>query len=195
MTKPKIVCVQIFNDYSGTPLVLSEVIQGLVNRGYVIDLYTSGKNDEGFLSKIDKINTFHIRFKWRNKSFVKRFFLFGNQLTMAFCLFKYRRQNVVFYINTMMPYGATLIGRLLRKKVVCHLHESSIKPLKFKRFLLNIINRNASDVIYVSKYLKNKNPVIKPNSHVIHNALSPEFVHSMIEKEESEEFTVLMLCS
>lgn len=94
-----------------------------------------------------------------------------------------------------MPYGVGLLGRLLSKKVIYHLHESSVRPLKFKRFLLSIVNNNASDVIYVSEYLKAKIPVTKPETHVIYNALSPDFVNSMVKKEDTSEFVVLMLCS
>ena len=37
----KIVCFHLFNDYSGSPQVLRTVIDGLLEKGYPIDLVTS----------------------------------------------------------------------------------------------------------------------------------------------------------
>ena len=36
-----IVCFHLFNDYSGSPQVLRTVIEGLLERGYHVDLVTS----------------------------------------------------------------------------------------------------------------------------------------------------------
>jgi hypothetical protein len=55
-------------------------------------------------------------------------------------------------------------------------HETSVKPKWLKRFLFRILDKSASDIIYVSKYLKQKDPVKQTKQHVIYNALTPEFV-------------------
>lgn len=37
-----IVCFHLFNDYSGSPKVLKRVLEGLLEKGYPVDLVTSG---------------------------------------------------------------------------------------------------------------------------------------------------------
>lgn len=37
-----IVCFHLFNDYSGSPKVLKGVLEGLLEKGYPVDLVTSG---------------------------------------------------------------------------------------------------------------------------------------------------------
>ncbi len=59
-----------------------------------------------------------------------------------------------FYINTMLPVGAGLVGKFTRKRVYFHIHETSISPLIFKKFLRFLIQRTADKIIFVSKYLK-----------------------------------------
>lgn len=36
-----IVCFHLFNDYSGSPKVLKMVLQGILDKGYEVDLITS----------------------------------------------------------------------------------------------------------------------------------------------------------
>ena len=50
----RIVCFHLYNDYSGSPKVFSQVIEGLLQKGYKVDLYTS--NTEGFLSNIEGVD-------------------------------------------------------------------------------------------------------------------------------------------
>ena len=108
---------------------------------------------------------------------------------------RYWRKDVIFYVNTLWPFAAAIAGRLLGKKVIYHLHETSVKPKRLKRFLFRILDKSASDVIYVSRYLKQKDPVKQTEPHVVYNALSPDFTDNIKQKEKPDEFTVLMLCS
>ena len=48
----KVVCAHLFNDFSGSPLILSTVIKGFVERGINVDLVTSEKT-HGFLSNLE----------------------------------------------------------------------------------------------------------------------------------------------
>ncbi len=193
--RSKIVCLHLYNDFSGAPLVLSEVINGLKSLGYDIDLHTSCCKGDGFLSKIDDISYYHTSFRWSSKRYKNLFRFFLNQFILFFKLFMYWRQDVVIYVNTLWPFAGGLAGRLMGKKVIYHLHETSIKPKRLKRFLSRVLDNSANDAIYVSKYLKNKNPVKKTTPHIIYNALSPQFINSTLPKEKSDEFIVLMLCS
>ncbi|MBK6839294.1 MAG: glycosyltransferase family 4 protein [Bacteroidetes bacterium] len=48
--KGKIICVHLLNDFSGSPLVLSNAIRGFVQKGRQVKLYTSSATQDGFLS-------------------------------------------------------------------------------------------------------------------------------------------------
>ena len=53
LSKPidKIICVHLLNDFSGSPLVFSNVINGFRSHGIECDLHTCGGR-EGFLSDL-----------------------------------------------------------------------------------------------------------------------------------------------
>ncbi|WP_462280482.1 glycosyltransferase family 4 protein [Salinivirga cyanobacteriivorans] len=194
-TKKRIVCVHLYNDYSGAPLVLSEVINGLSARGHQIDLFTSGKNAKGFLSNLEGVKHHYFHYRWTATRYINFFRFFFNQFFLFFIFLRYWRKDVIFYVNTLWPFAAALAGKLTGKKVIYHLHETSVKPKRLKRFLFRILDKSASDVIYVSKYLKQKDPVKQTHPHVVYNALSPDFTDNIKPRGKTDEFTVLMLCS
>lgn len=191
----KIVCIHLYNDFSGSPFVLSQSINILSKNNYIVDLYTS--DTEGFLSdtKSNKFNVFYKRSN--NKIGVLLFYLFS-QFILFFKLLKYRNEAVIFYINTIMPFGAALAGKLLGIKVVYHIHETSIRPKLLKSFLKNIIGKTSNFNISVSKYLMESDKIKNIKSQVVYNALPDAFVKkASLSKylNNSENFTVLMICS
>lgn len=196
--KNKIVCVHLLNDYSGSPLVFSEAIRGLVKTGHQVDLFTCG-NTKGFLSDLPvNYHTFWYAF-YANKYFRLAAFAFS-QILLFFKLLKYLRQPVDIYINTILPFGAALAGKLMGKNVIYHLHETSINPPAFKKFLKIIAESTANTAIYVSNYLKKTEPLRGVYSSVIYNALSDEFVNKAnafrLHKTTSKAtFKILMICS
>ena len=54
----KIVAFHIYNDYSGSPKVLSMVVKGLLNKGCQVDLLTSCRG--GILDELENLNNFKI---------------------------------------------------------------------------------------------------------------------------------------
>lgn len=191
----RVVCFHLDNDYSGAPLVLSEVIEGLRDLGYVIDLHTAGGPDKGFLSNIEGVTTHFFRIPWRKCRRFSTVYLFMFQFIFFFILLRYWRKDVVFYVNTIWPFGAGWAGRVMGKRVIYHLHETSVKPLWLKRFLFRALDNAASDIIYVSNYLKDKDPVYRTEPHVIYNTLSPDFTEHIAKVDKGGSFTVVMLCS
>lgn len=192
----KVVCVHLLNDYSGSPLVLSQSIKGLLTRGHAVDIYTN-KNSEGFLTNISGANYFYFNYSWgKSKTITLLFFVFS-QLFLFVRLLKYRKQNVVIYVNTVLPFGAALAGKFMNKKVIYHIHETSIKPALFKSFLFQIVQFTASDLIYVSEYLRRIESIEGKLSHTVYNALSEDFVlkASKVIRQNVGKRNVLMLCS
>ena len=193
----KIIFIHLLNDYSGSPKVLSQVIQMVQKNGFETELYT-GKSEDGFLSGMAEKHHhyFYKRFKSRLLTLVT-FML--SQVSIFFKLLKYRNENVIIYVNTMLPFGAGLAGRFIGKPVYYHVHETSLRPEILKRFLRYIVQRSASKVIFVSKTLKKEEGFSKISQYVVHNALSDDFLNTAISNQYRHlidgQFNVLMICS
>lgn len=192
----KIICVHLLNDYSGSPLVLSEAIKGFVKEGHCVELYTSS-HTQGFLSNLSGVVYHDANYRWSKFKLLTLFYLFISQFFLFFKLMRFRKEDVVIYINTILPFGAGLCGKLMGKEVIYHIHETSVKPLLFKKFLMFVIQRTASQLIYVSDYLRKEEFVFGKKSKTIYNALPEEFTMKSCSfvKEYEETKRILMLCS
>lgn len=195
----KIVAIHLLNDYSGSPLVLKQVLNELASKGHPIDIYTSATNKPGFLDEVKQANRFSFAYQWHANKWVTLFRLFISQLVLFRLLLKYRNQDVVIYVNTILPFGAAIAGKLMGKKVIYHIHETSIKPKVFKVFLKKIAAYCANEAIYVSAYLAQHESLSGVISHTIYNALGNDFIAkknaSITAAHSHSPFTVLMLCS
>ncbi|MBQ0768892.1 MAG: glycosyltransferase family 4 protein [Bizionia sp.] len=194
----KIVFVHLLNDFSGSPKVLSQVINNFKDKGFEIDLYTS-KSKEGFLTGITA-NHHYFAYKRFNNRYLTLITFFFSQCILFFKLLKYKNKDVVFYINTMLPFGAGLAGKCLGKETVYHIHETSINPVLFKKFLRVIVQFSASKILYVSNALKHSERFDKKDEFVIHNALSDNFRdktqdHGYTSTDSEGDFNVVMVCS
>jgi len=198
MKKPTIVAVHLLNDYSGSPRVFSHALNALSKDRYVIHLYTSRSSRGGFLSSVAVSQRFSFFYRWSpNKYLTLAAFLYC-QVLLFFRMLKYINQPVIFYINTVLPFGVALAGKLMGKKIVYHVHETYIRPASLKKLLFGIAERCATRVIYVSEFLKKQDPFIKPPGIVIHNSVDTEF----LEKSRTVHKTIgagpaviLMICS
>jgi glycosyltransferase involved in cell wall biosynthesis len=187
----KILFIHLFNDRSGSPKVLSQTIKVLKEEGYETELIRS-KHKNGFLNAIaDKE---HILFYKRSENKFVTFFYYGvSQILLFFQCLKYWNKDVVFYVNTMMPFGAALAGKLMSKKVIYHVHETSLRPKILKTFLRSIISLTANKIIFVSKYLQEVESFQNKKQIVIYNAL--EMQKNAKKDKKSDEFNLLMICS
>lgn len=193
----KIVCTHLFNDFSGSPLVLSTVIKGFRKSGVEVDVITSSTN-EGFLSDLE-VNYRDNGYKFLNNRILRLVMFLMCQIKMFFQTLKYRNEDVVIYINTLLPFGVAIAGKLIGKKVIYHIHETSVRPAFLKNFLKWVATKTADEAIYVSDFLRKEEGLKDVPSKVIYNALSKEFVTTASqwqkEKSSNEKFVVLMLCS
>lgn len=193
----RILCTHLFNDYSGSPLVLSNAVKTMVNNSHKVTIMTS--DTEGFLSslEVDYKKTGYVFFK--NKM-LRLLQLVYNQLFMMIFVLRNKDQFDVVYVNTLLPFGAALGGWMTDKKVVYHIHETSIRPVFFKNFLMKIAKMTATEAIYVSEFLLKKEPLEGISSKVIYNSLNSTFVEKADDflanhPEKKYPFTTLMLCS
>jgi len=194
--KNKIVCFHLLNDYSGSPKVLSQVIKGFVKSGCDVDLYCAKNGQEGFLSYLDNVNCFHYSYSWSPVKIITLFRLFFCQFILFFRLLSYWNKDVIFYVNTVLPFGALIAGKMMGKPVICHLHETSIKPKLFKWYLFKVLELTATDVIYVSEFLREQEPIKRSMHHVVYNSLPNEFMLKAKEFSlKKKRDVVLMICS
>lgn len=194
----KLVCFHLFNDFSGSPKVLRMVLEGLVNHGIAIDVVTS--RGEGALSDLAGLEGMRI------SRYAYRFSDNGLVTMMRYCwvqlyifLFSFRylpSRETVFYINTILPVGAALAGRLMGKRVVYHYHEDAGTKGAFYQVLAWCMQKLASEIICVSEYqrsfLKRQEGV-----RVVPNAVPETFVKQLNPNPEEafERKRVLMLGS
>ena len=192
-----IVCFHLFNDFSGSPQVLRTVVEGLLEKGYSIDLVTSrgGVLDE--LEGKEKLRLRQYNYNFARNKIIRTMRYLWVQLRTLFVALGYIfKKDTVIYINTILPIGAAIGGRLAGKRVVYHYHENAKAKSTAYRILAKIMQIIASDIICVSQYqrsfLRRKRRV-----YVIPNALQKGFAARLHPDSDKafENRRVLMLGS
>lgn len=193
----RIVCFHLFNDYSGSPKVLKMVLEGLLRKGYRVDLVSSrgGALDELLHYENLHKHSYPYRFSTNPVLTMLRYSLV--QLYTFFLSFRWLFcRDVVFYVNTLLPVGPALAGRIMGKRVVYHYHENAFVKGAFYRTLAAMMQKLAHEIVCVSTYQAS----FLGRTHgvtVVPNALSKEFTNRLVYNPE-EAFnrkTVLMLSS
>lgn len=191
----RIIAIHLLNDYSGSPKVLKQSLAGWAKRGIELHLYTcSGR--EGFLSALPNVNYHFYWYRFMKNPILRLFVLILSQFLLAAQLLFSLKKNDVVYINTVLPFGAAIAGKLRGNKVIYHVHETSMKPILLKKFLFGVLNLLADQVVYVSEFLANREPV-NVSKVIIYNVLEESFVQtaSASKSLNKEKKIVLMLCS
>lgn len=167
----------LLNDYSGSPKVLRSVLDGLRRRGVKVCLHTSRGGTLDELAECPEITIRHFNYKFGGAGTLPRFL--WAQTRMFAASWRYLFTRNVFYINTLLPIGAAIGGRLTGKRVVYHYHENADAKGTLYKILARAMQMLASDIICVSEYqrsfLKRKDRV-----YVVPNALSEEFAAKLI---------------
>lgn len=191
-----IVVFHLYNDYSGSPRVLRNVIDGLDKRGYHIHLVTSktrGVLDE--LYEVSNIQYDYFKYSVSNNRILWLFYWLYAQMQLFSKALKYSHCKI-FYINTIMPIGAVVAGKLMGKSVIYHYHENaSVKGLFYKG-LAFLMQKLADEIICVSEYQRSFLDRTC-NVRVIPNALSIDFEKACqnITTIERDRKSILMLSS
>ncbi len=194
----KIICVHLFNNYSGSPKVLAQIINSLLSKGYDIDLITN--RTEGFLSNIEGVNYIYINYNWSKNKVVTLFYFLFAQVELFFKIISYKNTGSTLYINTITPIGAALAGKLIDKKIIYHVHEKYVRSNIINRICQYVFEKTVFKSIYVSNYLKQcyDSPALK-DSVVIYNSLDTEFKQLATEwlnlNPVRHPDSILMLCS
>ncbi|MEL6925434.1 MAG: glycosyltransferase family 4 protein, partial [Bacteroidota bacterium] len=189
--------VHLLNDFSGSPLVFSNVINGLRAQGIDCDLHTCGGR-EGFLSGLD-VRYQYFQYRFFPNPLLRLVALLWSQWLLFRNLRQYRGQRVLIYNNTLLPFGAALAGKWYGLPVVYHIHESSMKPALLKWFLKTIANRCSEQSIFVSNWLKETEQLPAVPASVVYNGLSQSFCRKAdqykAKRSSDRPFTCLLVGS
>ena len=171
---------------------MANVLEVAIKNKIDYKLYTS--NTEGFLSKFRSKSNFYKRSEIR---LLTLFSFFFSQFLLAIrIVLTNKKEEDTFYINTILPFGAILVGRLLNKRVITHVHETEITPRLLSRFLFWAVRNFSSKVVVVSKFLQNNPSLEGIETQVIYNCVTADFEALAIEKRDvGKVFNVLMLAS
>ena len=192
----KIVCFHLLNNYSGSPKILCTVLQGLLERGYEIDLITS--SGQGALDELQgDIRRYGYKYGFSGNKFRSFLNICAVQIYTFFFAFRdLFRKDVVFYINTLLPTLPAAAGKLMGKRVVFHYHENAHVKSIYYRLKCRCMEWLADDIICVSQYqasfLKRRKRVT-----VVPNSLSGAFTSRLKPNPQAafDRKTVLMLSS
>lgn len=193
--KMRVIAIHLLNDYSGSPKVLSQTIKVWVNNGLETHLFTCGGR-EGFLSDIPKVHNHKYWYRFSSIALIRLVFFMTSQFFLAIKLLFFLKKNDIVYINTVLPFGAGLVAKLKKNKVIYHVHETSIKPIILKKLLFGVAKYSATKTVYVSNFLAQAEPISK-NFEILHNVLEEDFLMNTNHQEKSinTEKIVLMICS
>ncbi len=194
--KHRIACFHLFNDYSGSPKVLYDVLDSLSRKGVSIDLISSRG---GVLDSLSSPNIHRRSYRYHySPNAILTMARYSAVQILTFCMaLRYAfSRNMTFYINTILPIGPALAGKLTGKRIVYHYHENAFVKGRFYKLLAKAMELLADEIICVSTYqasfLSRKKRV-----SVIPNSLSPVFVRRL-KPDPGNAFSrqnVLMLSS
>jgi glycosyltransferase involved in cell wall biosynthesis len=166
------------NDYTGSTRALANMIQSEYNGQNVI-VVTIDIKGIGFLSELSNVKISKVYYPLIKGKRIKFISYFISTLHLFLLAFKQRTKIDTFYINTINPYPAAIVGRLLKKKIIYHVHEKFVDNGLEQRLLEFIFNHTKSTRIFVSNYVKNQYPASINPSIVKYNKLSPVFVSNV----------------
>lgn len=191
----KIFAFHLLNDFSGSPKVLKQLAKGWVENDIETHIVTCGGRS-GFLSDIQNASYHHYWYKFAQNPFLRLFFLIISQVHLIIKMWSVIHKNDIIYVNTVLPFGAGILGKLKGCRVIYHIHETSMKPWILKKILFGIADITSTEVVYVSQYLSEQETMKKPG-HVLYNALETSFLSTAIinRKVTPEYKNVLMICS
>lgn len=163
----KILFVHLLNNYTGSPKVLSVLLNELVAEGGLrISLLTS--RTDGSLNGIAGVEYHSNFYCWHENKILRTLQFALSQLRNFF--FTFFADFDILYMNTVVPFGAALAAKVRGKKIIYHVHEVYINPGFVKCLYFKVMKMCAAKVIFVSNYVKES--IGFENASVIYNPIS-----------------------
>lgn len=191
----RIFAYHLLNDRSGSPKVLSQIIRSWVREDREVHLYTSLHQD-GFLSNIQGVHYHRGWYHFKANQWLRLVYYTLSQVILFVKMFGKLKKGDTVYINTVLPFGAALLGKLKGCRIIYHIHESSVSPAVLKWFLFKIIALTADELINVSAFVQQAHGITTVPNHLIYNSIDDTFLNKMLPPEKKKKpGHVLMVCS
>jgi L-malate glycosyltransferase len=176
---PRVFAFHLLNDRSGSPKVLSQLLKHWVANGSEVHLYTSSHKN-GFLSEIQGVEYHKGWYTFQSNPWLRLVYFTLSQIILMIRMWNKISQNDIVYVNTVLPFGAAILGKWKGARVIYHIHESTVNPAILKWFLLKVVKATASDV----------------KNHLVYNAIEDIYLEKVLPKTPSESPKhILMVCS
>ena len=191
-----IIFCHVLNDNSGSPVVLKATIEAMTSYQEPGRLFI-GSQGSGLLDICD-IPT---KRYWFRRSFLRPVTFLSYLISQFLLFFSLSIAKIpphaIIFVNTLLPFGAMIWGKLTGRPVIVHLHEISISPKFLRWFLLLCTSKCATQLIYVSRDHLKRLPIHGVPALVIPNPVGPYLVRhaSAYSPRKSGKFNVLMLAS
>ena len=118
----KIVFITFLNDYSGSPKMLSIIVENFIKKKYQVEVITNRSN--GHLSNIRAAKYSYVHYKYiKSNNILTSIYFILAQIELFFKVLFKKSANTIFYINTITPIGAVWACKLSKKKYIYHVHE------------------------------------------------------------------------
>ena len=176
------------NDFTGSNRALSSAIRQLIADGIKIVLHTS--TGEGHLSNIREVVYKKNFYRYSSHKILTLInFCISQTYQFLYILLVLKPKRHIVLGNTVLSVCAVITARLRGCTSIIYVHETFINPVFFKVIAKFFIEKTATHIIYVSKFVEQELKIQHPLSSVVYN-ISP-FQCSPLKKR-CEVFTVLM---
>ncbi len=192
----KIYAFHLLNDFSGSPKVLSQLCKGWAAQGSDVTVVTCDGR-EGFLSGIAGVAYQHYWYRWHAHPWRRLAALCWSQISLMALMWSQVKRDDILFVNTLLPFGAALLGKLKGARVVYHIHETSMRPRPLRWFLQAVMRLCAQEAIMVSDHVAQCTPCGHVRTHVLHNAIPKSFLEIAQQRftYRTSRKNVLMICS
>lgn len=184
------------NDFSGSTRVLANVIE-TEYAGQRVEVVTMNYVD-GFLAHLSNVHIIPIRLLMLRKRKIPVFTQLAWRFYAVFLAWKYGRHYDTFYINTLLPWYAAIVGRCCHKKLLYHVHEKFKVMSPEVRLAEYVFTHVRATRVYVSQYVQSCYPSRKDSKEIVkYNTLPASFLSAVqvLPLSQRKRNTVLMLAS
>ncbi|MBQ4767920.1 glycosyltransferase [Pectobacterium versatile] len=170
--------VHLFNDYSGSPRVLRDAIDAVQDECEG-DVHIISSATPGFLSEAGRYHV--VPYRPHDNKYIQLARYIVSQaivfVLLSYLLIKERLKgnSTIVLVNTLLPFGGAIAGKLLAHRTIVYIHETHIRPRVLMSFLSMIADWCADQALYVSRYVQQAVDLKKPLNHIVYNGLRCDF--------------------
>ena len=184
------------NDFTGSTRVLANVIESeYADRQVTVITINTGKGFFSFLPNVRIVSICYPLFR-KKKIPVLTSLVWRLHAWLLALLYGWRFD--VFYINTIMPYYAAIVGRLYGKRIIYHVHEKFVVKSQYTKVAEYVFNHVRAKRIFVSKYVRDQYLAKSGCDSVVkYNTLPRSFLSAVraIPVEQRRRDTAILIAS